>query len=374
MDYNALIQWAVVVILALVPALLWLRIWKGRKIERGAKKYIFIAFILGAFSALVLLLLDRFWMAYPQFDLIRIISKMEFLAKERVIVLVVFLAVLEEILKFLVVLFIDKSKNLVNSIHDAIRYSIVAALGFAFAENIIYFYRFGMDMELYQFLALFSFRSVITVCGHLVYSGIFGNYYGMSKFSKSFATQSYWGNTKKLDKRSLSDEQLKNKAAWYGRKKILQGLVFAGALHSGFNYFLELEEIANVLWILAGGLVFLIYLYKRQSGYISLLYRRSKMSHMNERDKDVVLEVLGTWYKEGKYLEVIQTCKRLLKKDPTNPVIRLFLNKAIDSQRFIDAYSAVRALFVRKDYLEDFDLEDNNQEEDLKKDTNKNTI
>ena len=90
---------------------------------------------------------------------------------------------------------------------------------------------------------------------------------------------------------------------------------------------------------------------------------------MNDRDKDVVLELMGTWYKEGKYLEVIKTCKRLLKKDPTNPVIRLFLNKAIDSQRFIDAYSAIRALFVRKDYLEDFELDE--EEDESKQNNNK---
>lgn len=358
MDYNALIQGAIVVVLALIPALIWLRIWRGRKIERNAKKYIFIAFALGGLSVIPVLLIDRLWKAYPQFDLIHYITQVEFFAHERILILVIFLAVIEEIAKFLVVLFIDKSKNLVNSIHDAIRYSIVAALGFAFAENIIYFYKFGMNMEIYEFLALFSFRSLITVCGHLMYSGIFGNYYGMSKFAKSFATQSYWGNTRKLDKRALSDKQLKRKASWYRKRKIIQGLVFAATLHSGFNYFLELEEITNVLWLLAVGLLFLIYLYRRQSNYIVLLYRRSKLSHMNDRDKDVVLELLGTWYKEGKYLEVIKTCKRLLKKDPSNPVVRLFLNKAIDSQRFIDAYSAIRTLFVRKDYLEDFELDD----------------
>lgn len=371
MDYNAFIQGIVVVVLALIPALIWLRIWKGKKIERNAKKYIFIAFALGALSVFPVLLIDKFWKAYPQFDLIHLITQIEFFAHERVLVLVVFLAVIEEIAKFLVVLFIDKYKNLVNSIHDAIRYSIVAALGFAFAENILYFYRFGIHMQLYSFLALFSFRSIITVCGHLMYSGIFGNYYGMSKFAKSYATQSYWGNTKKLDKRALSDKQLKRKASWYRKRKIMQGLLFAAALHSGFNYFLELEEITNVLWILGLGLIFLIYLYRRQSNYISLLYRRSQLSHMKDRDKDVVLELLGTWYKEGKYLEVIKTCKRLLKKDPNNPVIRLFLNKAIDSQRFIDAYSAIRALFVRKNYLEDFELDENELNENVKKNNNK---
>ncbi len=362
MDYNALIQGIVVVILALIPALIWLRIWKGKKIERNAKKYIFIAFALGALSVIPVLLIDKLWKAYPQLDLIHYIIQIDFFAHEKVLVLVVFLAIIEEIAKFLVVLFIDKSKNLVNSIHDAIRYSIVAALGFAFAENIIYFYRFGINMEIYQFMALFSFRSLITVCGHLMYSGIFGNYYGMSKFAKSYATQGYWGNTKKLDKRALSDKQLKRKASWYRKRKIFQGLIFAAALHSGFNYFLEIEDITSVLWLLAVGLLFLIYLYRRQSNYISLLYKRSKLSHMNDRDKDVVLELLGTWYKEGKYLEVINTCKRLLKKDPSNPVIRLFLNKAIDSQRFIDAYSAIRALFVRKDYLEDFELGEKDDE------------
>ena len=35
-----------------------------------------------------------------------------------------------------------------------------------------------------------------------------------------------------------------------------------------------------------------------------------------------------------------------------------FLNKDIDKQRFIDAYTGLRNLFIRKDYLKEYDVED----------------
>ncbi len=367
MNFLTILQGALVVILALIPAIVWFKLWKGRNVSNLAKKYMLLAFGLGALSVFPVFLVHYIWQTFPQTDVINMIARFEIPQKEKIIILFIIVAIIEEIAKFLVILFIDKSKNLVNSIHDAIKYGIVAALGFAFAENIYYFYNVGLNIEIYQFLALFAFRSVITVCGHLVFSGIFGNFYGMSKFAKSFATQKYWGNMKKLDKRALSDEELEKKAELFKRLTIAKGLFFAVTLHALFNLFLELGMISKVLWLITVGLIFLVYLYKRRSGYLELLYKRSKFSHMQDRDKDVVLELLGTWYREGKYIEVIKTCKRLLKRDPTNPVVRLFLSKAVDSQRFVDAYSAIRRLFVRKNYLEDFDIDEWVSEEEEKK-------
>jgi hypothetical protein len=200
----------------------------------------------------------------------------------------------------------------------------------------------------------------------LIFSGVFGNYYGISKFSKSYVTHEYWGNVKKLDKRALTDKELKRKVFVFRKLIVIKGLFFAVTLHAFFNYFLEQGAISNVLWLVGLSLLYLIYLYKRRSGYITLLYRRSKLSHMRDRDKDVVLELLGMWFKEGKYLQVIQTCKRLLKKDPDNPVVRLFLDKAIDNQRFIDAYTAIRNLFYPKNYYEGLNDESEKEERNLK--------
>lgn len=326
--------------------------------SKKGKKYTFIAFALGAMSVFLVLLINFVGDLVPQLDVFNLVAQTNLSAKQKFLALFLFIAVVEEIGKFLVVLYIDKSTKLINSIHEAIRYSVAAALGFAFAENIHYFYSFGFEIALYQFLALFTFRSIITVCGHLTFSGIFGNYYGMSKFSKSFATQEHWGDLKKMDKRAMDDKVLVKRASKFQKLTIAKGLLFAVILHTGFNFFLEQGMITNVLWLIGIGLVFLIYLYRRRSGYISLIYRRSKIAHMKARDKDVVLELLGTWYKEGKYIKVIETSKRLLKKDPNNPVVQLFLHKAVDNQQFIDAYSAFRKLFVRTDYLKDFYEED----------------
>jgi len=368
MDYAFIGQAAIVIILALIPALIWLRIWRGKRTTKRGKRYMLFAFALGALSVFPVFLIHWVWEAFPQTDIINLIAQTQVTAKQKIIILFTIVAVVEEIAKFLVVLFIDKSSKLVRSIHDAIKFGIVAGLGFAFAENIYYFYTVGINMQIIQFLALFSFRSVITVCGHLIFSGVFGNFYGISKFSRSYATQEYWGNTKKLDKRSMDDKALQKKAFVFSKVMIAKGLIYAVILHALFNYFLENEMVGYVLWLIGLSLIYLFYLYKRRSGYISVLYRRSKFSHMKDKDKDVVLELLGMWYKEGKYMQVIDTSKRLLKKDPNNPLIRLFLNKAVDNQRFIDAYTAIRNLFFPKNYLED--LNEDELEEEMEDEKN----
>jgi protease PrsW len=357
MDIAAVLQVLTVVLLAFIPAVIWLWIWRRRSHGIKAQKYVLLAFILGSFSVLPVLLIGYLWTVYPQTDIVYLIAQTKLPERERLLILFVVVAIFEEIAKFLVVLFVDKTKNLVHSIHDAIRFSVVAALGFAFAENILYFYNVGLSMNLYGFIALFAFRSIVTVCGHLMFSGIFGNYYGISKFSKSFSMHEYWGNTKKLDKRTLTDEMLSKRAVRFRILTIAKGLIIAVVIHASFNFLLETGETNNALWLIAIGFVYLIYLSKRSSGYLELVYTRSKNAHMKDKDKDVVLELLGGWYKEGKYLQVIDVSKRLLQKDPGNPVIRLFLNKAVDSQRFIDAYEAIRNLFVRKNYLDGLDDE-----------------
>lgn len=369
MDYAFIGQAAIVIILALIPALIWLRIWRGKRSTKRARRYMLLAFGLGALSVFPVFLVHWIWSTFPQTDIINLITQTEVSVKQKIIILFTIVAIVEEVAKFLVVLSIDKSSKLIRSIHDAIKFGVVAGLGFAFAENIYYFYTVGVNMQIVQFIALFTFRSLITVCGHLIFSGIFGNFYGISKFSRSYATQEYWGNTKKLDKRAMNDNELKKRASNFKKFMIAKGLVYAVVLHAIFNYFLENEMVGYVLWLIGISLVYLIYLYKRRSGYINVLYRRSKFSHMRDRDKDVVLELLGMWYKEGKYLQVIETSKRLLKKDPTNPLIRLFLNKAVDNQKFIDAYTAIRNLFFPKNYLEGLDeeeLEDDDIEENQK--------
>lgn len=370
MDFAFIGQAALVIVLALIPALIWLRIWSGKRASKQAKKYMLFAFALGSLTVFPVFFVHYLWEIFPQTDIFNIVSQAKIPTREKVIILFTIIAVVEEIAKFLVVYFIDKSTPLVKSIHDAIKFGIVAGLGFAFAENIYYFYTVGSGMPIYQFLALFSFRSLITVCGHLIFSGVFGNYYGVSKFSKSYATHEYWGNIKKMDKRALTDKELKRKAFVFRKLIIVKGLLYAVILHALFNYFLEQGMVSYVLWLIGLSLVYLIYLYKRRSGYITLLYRRSKFSHMKDRDKDVVLELLGLWFKEGKYMQVIETSKRLLIKDPDNPVVRLFLDKAIDNQRFIDAYTAIRNLFYPKNYYEGLNEGIEKEKKDLRNSEN----
>jgi RsiW-degrading membrane proteinase PrsW (M82 family) len=353
MTIQFFVQLVSIIILAAIPIFLWLWMWLGNKSSQIVKKYSAMAFLLGCFSVLPVLLIHYIWDKYPDVNIIGFISLSNLPVSEKLIILFVILAFVEEMAKFLMVFFLDKSKKLIQSIHDAIMYGVVVGLGFAFAENMYFFLTVGYGMKVHEFLALFSFRSLITVCGHLVFSGLFGNYYGISKFAKVFASQKHWRNFRKNDKRELNDQQLQYATLKFAIGAIGKGLFFAVSIHALFNYFLQKEMVTNLLFLLALSFFYLIYLYRQRSGYLGLLYRRSKISHMRDRDKDVVLELLGLWYEQEKYLQVIATCKRLLKKNPDNPVVLLFLSKAIDNQRFVDAFTAIKNLFVPKDYLDD---------------------
>ena len=68
---------------------------------------------------------------------------------------------------------------------------------------------------------------------------------------------------------------------------------------------------------------------------------------MVARDEDVVMELMGMWLKEGRLTEVIQTCDRLLQRDPDNNVIKLFRTKALDNQKIKNFYNTLKKLFSK---------------------------
>lgn len=93
------------------------------------------------------------------------------------------MAFIEEYAKHWIVKEVDWKQKDFNRIIDGVEFSIAAALGFAFVENIVYFYLIKDAFPASNFPILpLMLRATISTIAHVLFSGIFGYYYGKAKF------------------------------------------------------------------------------------------------------------------------------------------------------------------------------------------------
>ena len=159
------------------------------------------------------------------------------------------------------------------TIDDVIEVFITAALGFAFIENILYFYNIiqgrGFDGLLYPFI----FRSLFSTFAHVMFSGIFGYFYGMSLFAtQEFADKD---NAKRFSiTRKFAQLIHLKKETVFHEEKFAEGLLIAITLHAFFDIFLEMGWTFLLVPYLTGGFILLNYLMEKKEdhklyGYIS---------------------------------------------------------------------------------------------------------
>ncbi|MFT7184433.1 MAG: RsiW-degrading membrane proteinase PrsW (M82 family) [Oceanicoccus sp.] len=336
------VRLAIVVALAMAPTIIWFSImFGGRKTSRGP---LFLAFFLGTLTVVPLLVLDYIFIKNPELDLFNAVESSVAGASYAVFVGIVLAAWSEEVFKGWVVRIINRTKIGIQTVNDAVRYSVLAGLGFAFTENIFYFYYIWQGDGFLGLLAPMIFRSIFTVCGHMVFSGIFGYYYGMSKFARPIVETKLWmGEVSKLI-RWLSKILGVNEAKAFGEWQMLKGMMIAMMIHTAFNFMLELGRFEIVLVIVGGGFIYLQYLLTHKAGAIAFA-GLGRESTMQKKDQDVVLELLAMWSKEGKHQDVIDICQRLLMRDPDNKVVQLFQAKAMDSAKLKKVEDSFGALF-----------------------------
>ncbi len=164
---------------------------------------------------------------------------------------ILFLAIIEEYIKHLVVRITDDKK--LKDIDDAITLSIVVGLAFAFIENIIYSLMAG-DM------GLIFYRTMVTIPIHLVASGIFGYYYGLAHFAKPIVKLE--GGDKTLRGRWLPKLLTLKKSTVYREEKIIEGIFFATAFHAGVNLLFEFTLGFLAVPLIIAGIVVIFRLYK----------------------------------------------------------------------------------------------------------------
>jgi RsiW-degrading membrane proteinase PrsW (M82 family) len=332
----------IAIALALVPVFIWSYIFFDD--ARKQYKLLFaIVFLSGTLTVLPILGIQwaYFEVIFGKIGLIKSIPGADFVGALKswagpaawVFIVYAFVATTEEIVKFYIVRISDnKHPELISNINQALKFGILSGLGFAFSENILYFIKAYTEQGQQGLLTTFIFRSTFTVCAHLCFTGIFSYYYGMSKFSQDFVDFKKWTG----QKISVNEYQSTR------NKYIFTGLSLSIILHAAFNITLELGAnadpfiiagrsvnlyLVSVILLVIGMFLFLQYLLSRKTGNLTFVLANKHRSTMAQKDKEVVLELIGMWYNEKKYTEVEGICDRLLKRDPDNNVVKLFKAK-----------------------------------------------
>lgn len=149
---------------------------------------------------------------------------------------------LEEFVKHLVLRFSDEEK--IQSIDDALEFSILVALGFAFVENILYFNSTEYTGTTFSLFVLS--RSTISVMAHICFSAVFGYFYGVAKFSSQVYSEE---NEKKQHPfLELLHKILHLKGSTlFHEEKMMEGMLCAMGLHAFFN---SLLEFGKTQWVI----------------------------------------------------------------------------------------------------------------------------
>jgi RsiW-degrading membrane proteinase PrsW (M82 family) len=170
---------------AILPAGVWLIIWYRKDfLEPEPQKLVLRSFLFGCLGVIPFL-----GIKYALENSPNLIASWEYFAGQTMflsmVILTFVLALLEESVKHFAVLRLGSALKLeFNQIVDGIIYSVSAALGFAFMENLFLFFNFLMNLGFTgEFLLIFAFRSLGTMLAHTIFSGVFGLFWGYAMFS-----------------------------------------------------------------------------------------------------------------------------------------------------------------------------------------------
>lgn len=338
---NPLFLLGTSIIFAAIPIVVWFY-FLFKKSEKS-KKIVFLIFFLGCLTAPALLGIQYLWDIFPKFNLAAFIEANISTQNVMYIAMFVLFGAMEEIIKLYVITVVDKKTVLIKTIDDAIKYSIVSALGFSFVENVYYLFQFWPSVSTGQLAGMYIFRSLFTTCAHMIFSGVFGYFYGVGKYSIDLTQEAKLEGKKSRIATIIGKVFNLSLSRAYQQQMVIRGLLTAILLHASYNYLLQFNRILPAMIFVILGYSYLRYLLNRKAGHLILATDISskKKSTLAKKDEDVVIELLGMWFNEKKYVDVIHICERLLGRDPDNNVVKLFKAKAMDRLDDKDTYKKI---------------------------------
>lgn len=270
-------------VLAMFPAAAWMYIFKKKQPED--RFHTWVTFAVGGLTVFPILLYKWLWQFFPGINIFAYSKNFEndligisgfVMIPLSVIIAFAFIGVIEEVMKMSAVHAVDDHR--IRHIDDAIMFSILAAIGFAFTENILYFFTIWNKQGPEHLLVPFIFRSVFSSFAHILFSAMFGYYYGIAHFAKP-----------------LLQEELRNTRHtfwdWYYRvfkwkaaelfheQKMFEGLFLAVLLHAVYNIFLEMNWTFIMVPYLIVGYLFVSRLFRMKENQ-----KRLDLLMVNERN------------------------------------------------------------------------------------------
>ncbi len=336
------------IILALIPAIVWLSVIFRKTKRKWLQVLIFLG---GTLTVIPVFILQYFLNFFPQFDVSNFLQAQIHDQNLDLIILFIGVGIIEELVKQSILRFIDRRYLLIQTINESIQFSLVSALGFSFIENILYIYNIWTGIGVQQLFIAYLFRSIFTTCAHMIFSGFFGYFYGIAKFSFNIQEQSKWAGKKLYISRFIGKIFNMPKSQALKEQMILKGLFIAICMHAIFDFLLQLNQILPVVIFTVIGFALLINLLRKKAGRIVMTsdFNEEKTSTMVKTDEEVVIELIGMWFQEKKFVDVIHVCKRLLERDPENKVVQLFKAQAIDKMDKNNIYSKIlQTIFPNK--------------------------
>jgi RsiW-degrading membrane proteinase PrsW (M82 family) len=264
MTQYAIFKIVLAALLAIVPACAWGYIFYKKQV--GKKSMVLKTFIAGALFVVPLLAYKSLWQYFPWLNAFEythpfkddMVGFSSFsLIPLDIILTFMIVGVIEEIAKLWAVKMTDG--KMIHSIDDAMEMFIMAALGFSFAENILYFYNIVSSRGVEDIMFPFVFRSLFSTFAHIMFSGVLGYYYGLAIFATDVLKEKH--NEKKwiVTKWFARIIHFKKETVFH-EEKMTQGLLIAVGLHAVFNIFLEMNWTFLLVPYLTGGYIYLSYL------------------------------------------------------------------------------------------------------------------
>ncbi len=256
------------ILLACIPAMMWGYIfYKKDPVDRPRAAW---TFLLGIVAVTPILLYKWSWNHLPQINIFNYTGTFSADVFEFTpwlylpagsILAFLFVGMIEEYMKHLVVKKADE--GFFRNIDDAIEFSIMAALGFAFIENILYFY-YIWELQGPQVLMIsFVFRMLFSTFAHILFSGIYGYYYGVAYFAEPI-----WAEKERQGRHPVMKFLHKilhlNSEKVFAVEKVNEGLFLAVMLHALFNILLEIGLTAAMIPFLVFGYSYLDRLFKEK--------------------------------------------------------------------------------------------------------------
>lgn len=259
------------IVLALVPALIWGTLFYHKHPKQ--RSLVVITFLLGALAVFPILIYKFLWQFFPWINAFRFAEgyQTDLIGFSNLIVLplsaiitFMIVGVIEELMKLGSVKLADHKQ--IRNVDDAIELFIIAALGFSFTENILYFYNIWLAHGTSGILLPFLFRSAFSTFAHLIFSGILGYYYGIAHFAKPILQQEIRENRSHWTVVLHKIFGFRKSKLFY-RESLFEGLLISIGLHAVFNIFLEMKLTFMIVPYVVFGYMALNYLLAKKENH-----------------------------------------------------------------------------------------------------------